>query len=59
VWGKEKCVQVLVTKSAGKRQPGRPGKNSIKMDITKWHGTVWTGLIWLKIILNGELSSKR
>jgi hypothetical protein len=31
------------------------GRNNIKMDLERWNGVVWTGLVWLRIGTGGEL----
>jgi hypothetical protein len=43
--------RVLVGKPEGRRPLGRPmhrWEDNIKMDLKKWDGGGWTGLIWLR-----------
>jgi hypothetical protein len=48
----------LVGKPEGTRSLGRPRRrwvDNIKMDLERWDGVMWTGLVWLRIGTGGEL----
>jgi hypothetical protein len=50
--------RILVERPEGRRPLGRPRrrlKDNIKMDIKKWDGMAWPGLIWLRIETGGGL----
>jgi hypothetical protein len=56
----DRSMQDLVGRPKGKRPYGIPRckwKDHIttKMDIQKWDGEAWTGLIWLRIGTGGGL----
>jgi len=47
----EKCTYVLVGKPERRRPTGRPKhtwEGEVKMDVKKYDGRKWTGLIWLR-----------
>ena len=49
---RKRAYRPMVVKPMGKRPLGRPKlgwEDNIKMDF-KWHGRVWTGLIWLTML---------
>jgi hypothetical protein len=46
------AYRVLVGRPEGSRPLGRPRhkwEDNIKMDLKKWDGWSWTGLIWFRI----------
>ena len=45
---KRGAYRVLMGTPEGKTPLGRPREDNIKIDIQKWDGEVWTGLIRLK-----------
>jgi hypothetical protein len=56
-WGDEKWVQNLVGKREAKRPLGKSRRrceDNIKKDRTS-NERVWTGLIWLRILIGGGL----
>jgi hypothetical protein len=55
---KRNAYRVLAGNPAGKRPLGRPKMrwvDNVKMDLEKWDGVVFTGLVWLRIGTGGEL----
>jgi hypothetical protein len=49
---KRNAYRLLVGKPEGKRPLGRPGRrwvDNIRMDLERWDGVMWTGLVWLRI----------
>jgi hypothetical protein len=44
--------RVLVRKSEGKR-PGLGGRIILKWNFKKWVEETWTGLVWLRIAIDG------
>ena len=55
--GREGAYGVFVGKPKGKKPFGRPGcrwEDSIEMDLQKWHGEKWSGLIWLRMGTGGR-----
>jgi hypothetical protein len=55
---KRNAYRILVGKSEGKRQLGRPRRrweDNIKMDLREIGWVVWTGLIWFRIGTSGGL----
>jgi hypothetical protein len=54
---KRNTYKILVGKSEGKRQLGRPRRrwvDNIKKNL-KYDGVIWTRLIWLRIGTSGGL----
>jgi hypothetical protein len=52
------AYRLLVGKPEGKRPLGRPicrWVDNIRMDLERWDGVKWTGLVWLRIGTGGEL----
>jgi hypothetical protein len=46
------AYRVLVGRPEGRKGRGRPRhrwQDNIKMDLKKWDGEAWTGLIWFTI----------
>jgi hypothetical protein len=46
------AYRVLVGRPEGRKELGRPRhrwEDNIKMDLIKWDGESWTGLIWFTI----------
>jgi hypothetical protein len=55
---KRNAYRLLVGKPEGKRPLGRPRcrwVDNIRMDMERWDGVMWTGLVWLRIGKGGEL----
>jgi hypothetical protein len=55
---KKTAYRLLVTKPEGKRQLGRQRcrwVDNIKIDLAEMDGVVWTGLVWLRKGIGGEL----
>jgi hypothetical protein len=55
---KRNVYRSLVGKPEGKRRNGRPRRrwvDNIRMDLERWDGVMWTGLVWLRIGTSGEL----
>jgi hypothetical protein len=55
---KRNAYRLLVGKPEGKRPLGRPRcrwVDNIRMDLERWDGVMWTGLVWLRIGTGGEL----
>jgi hypothetical protein len=55
---KRNAYRILMGKPEGMRPLGRPRRrweDNIKMDLGRYDGVVWTGLIWLRIGTSGEL----
>jgi hypothetical protein len=49
---KRKAYRLLVGKSEGRRPLGRLRRrwvDNIRMDLGRWDGVMWTGLVWLRI----------
>jgi hypothetical protein len=54
------AYRLFVGKPDGERALGRPRRrwvHYIKMDIVQigWDGVDWTGLVWLRTVISGEL----
>jgi hypothetical protein len=55
---KRNAYRILAGKSEGKRPLGRPRSrwvDNIKMNLREKVGTVWVGLVWLRIGTSGWL----
>jgi hypothetical protein len=55
---KRNAYRLFVGKLAGKRLLGRPRSrwvDNIRMEMERWDGVVWTGLVWLRIRTGGGL----
>jgi hypothetical protein len=55
--GKMNAYRVLVEKREGKKPLVRPRYmwvDNIKVELRKYDWVVWTGLIWLRIGINGR-----
>jgi hypothetical protein len=55
---KRNANRLLVGKREGKILIGRPRRrwvDNIRMDLERWDGVMWTGLVWLRIGTGGEL----
>jgi hypothetical protein len=56
--GKRNAYRLLVGKPEGKKSLGRPRRrwvNNIRMNLERWDGMMWTGLVWLRTGTGGEL----
>jgi hypothetical protein len=55
---KGNAYRLLVEKPVGKRPLGRARRrwvDNIRMDLGKWDGVMWTGLVWLWIGTGEEI----
>jgi hypothetical protein len=55
---KKNACRLLVGKGEGKRPLGRPRcrwVDNIRMNLERWDGVVWSGLVSLRIGTSGEL----
>jgi hypothetical protein len=55
---KRKAYRLLVGEPEEKRQLGRPRRrwvDNIRMDLERWDGVMWTGLVRFRIGTSGEL----
>jgi hypothetical protein len=55
---KRNAYRLLVGKPEGKRPLGRPRRSwvdNIRMDLEEVDGVMWTGLVWIRIGIGGEL----
>jgi hypothetical protein len=55
---KSNAYRLLVGKPEGKIPLGRPRRrwvDNIRMDLERWDGVMWTGLVWLRVGTGGEL----
>jgi hypothetical protein len=55
---KRNVNRLLVGKPEGKRPLERPRRrwvDNIRMDLERWDGVMWIGLVWLRIGTSGEL----
>jgi hypothetical protein len=55
---KRNAYRLLVGKTGGKRPLGSPRRrwmDNIRMNLERWDGVMWTGLVWLRIGTGGEL----
>jgi hypothetical protein len=57
---KRNAYKLLMGKPEGRRPLGRPRcrwVDNIRMDLgeTGWDGVMWTGLVWFRIGIGGEL----
>jgi hypothetical protein len=55
---KRNVYRLLVGKPEEKTPLGRPRcrwVDNIRMDLERWNGVMWTGLVWLRIGTGGEL----
>jgi hypothetical protein len=55
---KKNACRLLVGKPEGKRPLGRPRRkwvDNIRMDLGEVGRVMWTGLVWLRIGIGGEL----
>jgi hypothetical protein len=55
---KRNAYRLLVAKPEGKRPLGRPRRrwvDNIRWILKRWDGVMWTGLVWLRIGIGGEL----
>jgi hypothetical protein len=53
---KRNAYRLLVGKPEGKRPLGRPRRRRVdNIRTERWNGVMWTGLVWLKIKIVGEL----
>jgi hypothetical protein len=50
---KRNAYRLLVEKPEGRRPLGRPRRRWV--DLVRWDGVMWTGLVWLRIGTSGEL----
>jgi hypothetical protein len=53
---KRNVYRILVEKSEGKRPLARSRRgleNNMRMDLEKWEGVVWTGIMWLRVGISG------
>jgi hypothetical protein len=55
---KRNACRLLAGKPEGKRPLGRPRRKWVdynRMNLERWDGVMWTGLVWLRIGTGGEL----
>jgi hypothetical protein len=57
VWGRGELHAVFWWEDLMEKEhledPGLDRKIILKLIFKKWHGKIWTGVIWLRIVKNG------